>query len=99
MNTLKNIISNMKRHRSTVDRVLREYVASQITDIIVSENNIKTEILFNDIADTEEFQLLKELALDGLSYLEMAQKRGISVVACRKRVQRAKEKLQKKIQL
>jgi len=99
VNTLKNIISNMKRHRSTVDRVLREYVASKITDIIVTENNIKTEILFNDIADTEEFQLLKELALDGLSYLEMAQKRGISVVACRKRVQRAKEKLQKKIQL
>ena len=49
------------------------------------------------MSDLEEFQLLKEMAVDGKSHLEMAQARGISVNACKKRVQRAKEVLQKKI--
>ena len=52
---------------------------------------------YDDIADTEEFKLLKEMAIDGRSYLEMADSRNISIDACRKRVQRAKETLRKKI--
>ena len=53
--------------------------------------------MYGKVAQLEEFQLLKEMAVDGLSHLEMAQKRGISVDACKKRVQRAKKFLQKKI--
>ena len=55
------------------------------------------DITYGPLAQTEEFQLLKEMAVDRKSHLEMAQKRGISVAACKKRVQRAKEFLKKKI--
>ena len=54
-------------------------------------------ILYQDIADTEEFKLLFEMAVEGKSHKEMAEARGITVDACKKRVQRAREKLLKKI--
>ena len=49
------------------------------------------------MADLEEFQMVKGMVLDGKSYLELSQELGISIVTCRKRMQRAKEILRKKI--
>lgn len=99
VNTLKNVLANTKRSQNIARRILLEYFASNINDISVSDDRIGVEILYDDIADSEEFRLLKEVALDGLSYLEMAQLRGITVGTCRKRVERAKKALQKKIKL
>lgn len=96
-NTLKYVISNELRNRSTAKRILMDYFAANIKDILITNDQIGLEVVYNDIADTEEFKLLKEMALEGKSHLEMAQARGITVTACRKRVQRAKEFLQKKI--
>ena len=62
-----------------------------------SRDYLDLEILYGDISQTEEFKLLKEMALDGKSYQQMAESRGITLATCRKRVQRAREKLQKKI--
>lgn len=95
MNTLKNVVSNMRRNQETADRVMREYLAANCRDIAISEDSVRFEIIYGDMAESEELKLIKELA-DGCSYLEMAEKRGISVMACRKRVQRARETLQKK---
>ena len=95
MNTLKHVISNMRRNQETATRVMREYLSANCHDIAISEDSVRLEIMYGDIAESEELKLIKELA-DGFSYFEMAQKRGISVLACRKRVQRAREALQKK---
>lgn len=99
VNTLKYVISNMERSRNIAMRILRGYFATNITELTTSTDRIGVEILYDDIADTEEFKLLKELAIDRRSYLEMAESRNISIDTCRKRVQRAKEKLRKKIHL
>ena len=99
VNTLKNVLSNTKRSQNIARRILLEYFASNASDISVTNDRIGLEIMYDDIADSEEFKLLKEVALDGLSYLEMAEIRGITVGTCRKRVERAKKALQKKIQL
>ena len=99
MNTLKNVIANTKRRQNIARRILLEHFASNISDVSITNDRIGLEILYNDIADSEEFRLLKEIALDGLSYLEMAEIRGITVGTCRKRVERAKKALQKKISL
>lgn len=95
MNTLKNVISNLHRNQETADRVMREYFAANCHDIAITEDSVRFEIMYGDMAESEELKLVKELA-DGCSYLEMAEKRGISIVTCRKRVQRARENLQKK---
>lgn len=97
VNTLKNVISNMRRNQETANRLLREYLAANCHDISITEDSIRFEILYGDMAESEELKLIKELTIDGCSYLEMAQRRGISVLACRKRVQRAREALRKKI--
>lgn len=99
VNTLKNVICNMERSRNIAKRILRGYFAVHITELTTTNDRVGVEILYDDIADTEEFKLLKEMAIDGRSYLEMAESRNISIDTCRKRVQRAKEKLRKKIQL
>lgn len=99
VNTLKNVISNTLRSRAIANRILSEYIAVQSREYAVTEDRIRFEVLYENVVDLEEFQLIKELAIDGCSHLEMAQRRGITVEACRKRVQRAKETLRKKIQV
>ena len=99
VNTLKNVLSNTIRSQNIARRILLDYFATNIHDISASSDRVELEILYDDIADLEEFMLLKEIALDGKSYLEMAQARGITVGTCRKRVERAKKVLQKRIQL
>ncbi len=95
--TLRNVLRNTIRTRQSARRILLTYCALNAETIDVCENQTSLEVMFNDIADTDEFQLLKESALDGLTHLEMAQKRNITVAACRKRLQRAKEYLQRRL--
>jgi RNA polymerase sigma-70 factor (ECF subfamily) len=62
-----------------------------------SEDRLPLHLLYEDVVHTEEFILLSEMALEGKSHKEMAAARGITVNTCKKRVQRAREMLQKKI--
>lgn len=97
VNTLKNVIRNMKRSRKSAQMLLSKYLAVQTKEIAFSETKVSLEVMYENVADTEEFKLIKEMAIDGRSHLEMATDRGITVAACKKRVQRAKETLQKKL--
>ena len=91
--TLKNTIRNIRSHQATVKRIVEQYLMTQVKEVSISEDRINLNILYEDVADTEEFKLLSELAIEGKSHKEMAEARGITVGACKKRVQRAKEKL------
>lgn len=95
--TLKYTVCNMRKSRETATRVLSDYITAQINEASFSEDRIRLELLYENVADLEEFKLLKEFAIDGRSHLEMAKARGITVSACKKRLQRAKEFLQKKL--
>ena len=95
VNTLKFTIRNMKRSRESARQLLS--LMEQDESVTYSEDRLPLQLVYEDIADSEEFKLLVEMAIEGKSHLEMATARGISVDACKKRVQRAKETLQKKI--
>lgn len=97
INTLKNIIRNFRRSQANGNKLLISYMAAQSKDAAFSEDKLSLEVTYENVADLEEFQLLKEMVVDGRSHLEMAQARGISVAACKKRVQRAKEVLKRRI--
>ena len=99
MNTLKNVLKNTIRNQNISRRILLDYFASNINDITVTNDRVGLEILYEDVADLEEFKMVKAMALEGKSYLEMSQEFGISMAACRKRMQRAREILRKKIKL
>lgn len=97
VNTLKFTIRNMKRNRKHALQCLSVYLLEQKDCIAFSEDKLSLQLMYGNVSDMEEFQLIKEIAIDGKSHLEMAEARGISVSACKKRVQRAKETLQKKL--
>lgn len=97
--TLKNTIRNMKRSRATAQRIVETYMIQQLREFSITEDRINLKVLYENVADTEEFKLLSELAIEGRSHKEMANDRGITVSACKKRVQRAKEVLQKRIKI
>lgn len=95
--TLKNVLSNTLRTQKTAKRVLLSYFAVNSGEISFQTDRVEVELLYEDIAELEEFKLLRELALEGRSYLEMAQVRSITVDACRKRMERARKTLQNRI--
>lgn len=95
--TLKNVLSNTIRKQTIAKRILLDYCAVNSNENAYSEDQVDLNVLYGSMADLEEFKLLKEMAIDGLSYDEMAEKRDISVATCRKRVERAKKLLRKKI--
>ena len=95
VNTLKFTIRNMKRNRERMQQLLSQ--VEQNEPAAYSEDRLPLELIYEDLSNTEEFKLLVEMAIDGKSHLEMANARGITVDACKKRVQRAKEKLQEKM--
>jgi RNA polymerase sigma-70 factor (ECF subfamily) len=77
--------------------LLVQYLAAHSNSDAFSEDRISLEVTYENVAHSEEFRLIKEMAVEGKSHLEMAQARGISVDACKKRIQRAKEFLRRKI--
>lgn len=97
--TLKYTIRNMQTNRATAKRIIEKYLLTQITEFSFSEDRVDLHVLYENVADTEEFKLLSELAIDGRSHEEMARSRSITISACKKRVQRAKETLQRRIKI
>ena len=95
--TLKYTIKNMKRSRDHATMLLNQYLTSCGESVAYSEDPVDLELNYGNVAHSEEFRLIKEMAVEGKTHLEMAQARGITVAACKKRVQRAKKFLRKKI--
>lgn len=95
--TLKNTIRNIQSNQASVKRLLEMYLVAYAGEAAFENDRISVEIIYEDIADLDEFKLLKEMAIEGKTHEEMAKSRGITINACKKRVQRAKEKLQKKL--
>ena len=55
------------------------------------------DTLYGDLSDSEDFRLLKRIALDRCTILEAAEELGIPLETCKKRVQRARKRLQKRL--
>lgn len=92
--TLKYVICNHYRKQETELRTIFRYVHAY-KDRAISSDALVFEQLYADIANTEEYILLKERVIDELSYRELAAKYKITIPNCRKRLQRAKEILRK----
>ena len=100
LNTLKYVIRNSIRSRAYLNRLV---IASLDFDENISHekeyiDDLKIDLLFSDLADDEDYKLIKKIALDKCTILEAAEELGISLEACHKRVQRARKRLKKRIQ-
>lgn len=96
-NTVKFTAANIRHGNDRDKRILAEFLASQSSQIAMMEDRISLEVDYANIAHLEEYRLLEDKVLKGKTHLEIAEERGITLVACKKRVQRAKEILRKKL--
>ncbi len=94
VNTLKNVISNTQRKQCRAQTYAADCMASP-EDFLQTTDNIDLDVLYRDIALSDEYILIKEFVLEQKSIRELAEERNISVAACKKRVQRAKQALRK----
>lgn len=97
VNTLRNVISNMERRKATAEKLVAECLGDRMDLIPAPDAPEDLAILYCDIAATKEFQLMLEISQGQRSMIEISEEEGITVVACKKRAQRAREFLQKYI--
>lgn len=95
MNTLKFVISNTKRNIMRINRLLiTEFEMDERTMGSINDE-INPMVLYKGNFTKEEIKLLQSYAVDRRSLLEISKELGISLEACKKRVQRLKEKFKK----
>ncbi|MDO4566692.1 MAG: sigma-70 family RNA polymerase sigma factor [Oscillospiraceae bacterium] len=92
-NTLKNIIGDTYRKRR---RLLDMCVSLNDTDAPVRDT-VSVRTSYHGIIGKEELELLIWIYCEGLTYDDAAHRLGISLSACKKRVQRAKERMKQAI--
>lgn len=96
--TLRNTIRNTKRHLALAQQLMDHYLAHQYKPSSDPEDHLDFDLLYENMIKTEAFQLLAQLVIEKKSYKQIAQEQGVSIDACRKRMQRARENLQKMIE-
>lgn len=96
---LRNIVKNMNRARSRLNGTMVNLMSLEgFADTQAIDHVIDPEIFFNDLMTHEEFEMLKRVALDGYTIGQTAEEFGISLEACKKRIQRLKERIKKALQ-
>jgi RNA polymerase sigma factor (sigma-70 family) len=98
VNTLKYVIKNMIRSRARLNNLIVSSIDFEENSIIDNTNNScedNMDLMYSDLVNNEDYKLLKKIAIEKYTMLEAAKDLGISVEACKKRVQRAKKNLQK----
>lgn len=100
MNTLKNVMRNAQRKRALMEK----YIDSmESVDLDRLENydydcGDDVDLMYSDLVSQADFYLLKRIDIERYTMLEMAEDLGITVEACKKRVQRAREKMRRQLE-
>lgn len=97
MRTLQNVMRNMQRHRATMNRLMMKALRVEDWETLLVYDHEDVDLLYGDLAARADFQMLKRVVLDGCTMLEAAEEYGISVEACKKRIQRLRTHLKKKL--
>ena len=94
MNTLKYVIQNMKRSRARLNRLVVQAMTLS-EDLAVSQpQDHDLEADLQRVLSPQDYQMLVLTALHGYTMKDLAVEFDLSVEACKKRLQRAKKKLQ-----
>lgn len=95
MLTLKYVMRNTLRAQARLNRHLALEVGDELS--AGEPELMSVDLLFGDVSESEDFRLLKRVALDQCTMPELAREMGVPVETCKKRVQRARKRLQKKL--
>lgn len=95
MNVLKYVLSNMRRRRARMAALFVDTMSANIESLSHGDDAENSPFLYLDKISQEDYELLRMTAIEGMSMLEISNQLGISIDACRKRVQRLRKKLKK----
>lgn len=90
---LKLEIKNIQRNREHDKKLIERLEAKSHRSNYISYDRINIDVVYSNLVNDPDFHLIKKLAVDGKSQKELAQELGIKLSACKKRVQRARERL------
>ena len=95
--SLEFVISNMKSRLRTERRVIA-IVDEYRPDLVAAPADpLPLRVHFGDLVDTPQFRIVYEMEIQGRTLAEIAKELGISENACKKRAERARKDLQKKL--
>ena len=92
-----NMIQNSNRVTARQMKLIADFLSVNGREVAVSMDQPDLKLQFGELAETAEFKLIYDMAVLGKSQQEMAVERGITVVNCKKRVERAKKFLRRKL--
>lgn len=95
MATLKFVIRNTMRQWSKIENLRTLSLNSEESVLLITYDEGNIDVLYENLAAREDFQLFKKIVLDHYSMREAAEEFGITVEACKKRVQRLRTFLRK----
>ena len=95
MVTLKYVIKNIQRRQISISNLMIKFAAQSKAVLDSPENAVCFDAVCSAVLGENDYRLIKRVVNDRYTMLEAAQELGITVHACKKRVQRAKDKLKK----
>ncbi len=95
---LKNVIRQLRRDQAREAALLAALTARQDGADNPDQSGTDPDLLYGDLQCDPDYLLLKQLVENRYSMAELAAEQGISVEACKKRVQRARKRLQKRLE-
>ena len=98
INTLKNVIRNRRRTEARLNNLLLAAMSACEPQSKATVAAAEFHAAYADALGKDDFQLLINIVIRRYTMLEVAEELGITVEACKKRVQHAKKRLQKIIE-
>lgn len=94
VNTLKGEILNIRRTRARMANLVAQLSATPQVETVARDEH-RLDVEYGDLREDPDYQLLCEFALEQRTVKELAQSRGITIAACKKRLERARKRLKK----
>lgn len=95
LDTLKNVIRNIRRSQARYANLFLALSSAMPCREPSALDETRLDTLYGDLQGNPDYELLKEFVLEHKTIKEIAQANRITIAACKKRLQRAKEKLRK----
>lgn len=94
---LKKVIHEIQERVRIASQIVEDFQEIDADSIPGPKDSIDLRVLYGNVADTDEFKLMLAISQEGKSLLEIAEELDISLNACKKRAQRARETLQRRL--
>lgn len=91
------VVSNMKNRLRTERRVIAIMDDYRPDLVAAPADPVPLRVHFGELVDLPQFQIIYEMEIQGRTLAEIAKELGISEAACKKRAERARKDLQKKL--